>query len=309
MGKEMNQEKNKDALVCINGRFTPPEEAVVSVFDRGFLYGDSVYEVTLTYEKVPFLLETHLRRLDNSALGIGMNLEWSPTQIKDLIQRGLKHFENDRLYIRIMITRGAGEIGLDPGLSDGQNLYIIFKELTPQPQKYYDDGVSLITAGILRNPKKSVDPNVKSGNYLNNVLAISQAKEKGAYDAIMLNAEGNVTESTTANIWILENDCFITPPLEAGLLGGITRATLLEIAKKNNFQVKEENFTPKRVCGAQEVFITSSTREVMPVTQVDGQVIGNGKPGPRTRGLHDLYRQYIQEVIGQEKKKVPWNHD
>ncbi|MCF8059546.1 MAG: aminotransferase class IV [Bacteriovoracaceae bacterium] len=301
--------KNLDALICINGKFTPPEEATVSVFDRGFLYGDSVYEVTLTYDKVPYLLETHLERLERSALGIGMELEWSADQIKDLIYRGLKEFDNDRLYIRIMVTRGCGEIGLDPSLSDGQNLYIIFRELKPQPKIYYIEGVSLITAGILRNPKKSVDPNVKSGNYLNNVLAISQAKEKGAYDAIMLNASGNVTESTTANIWIVENDTFITPPLEAGLLGGITRATLIEIAQKNDLPVKEENFTPERMRIAQEVFITSSTREVMPVTSVDGQGIGNSKPGEKTKALHNLYRQYIQENISQEKKKAPWNQD
>lgn len=298
----MKPSRYQDALVCINGKFTPPEEAMVSIFDRGFLYGDSVYEVTLTYEGIPFLMEEHLERLTNSARGIGMELDWSHDHLRGLIYQGLKKLGHDRQYIRIIVTRGGGEIGLDPNLSDGQNLFIIFRELPLQPEKYYKDGVSLITAEIIRNPKRAVDPNVKSGNYLNNVLAISQAKDKGAYDAIMLNSKGHVTESTSANIWIVENGIFKTPPLEAGLLGGITRGTLLRIGKENGLSMSEENLSPEQIRSAQEVFITSSTREVMPVTKVDGQVIGNGLPGEQTQKLHQLYRDNIQAALAQEKK-------
>lgn len=300
----MKPSRYQDALVCINGNFTPPEEAMVSIFDRGFLYGDSVYEVTLTYQGIPFLMEEHLDRLANSARGIGMELDWSHDQLRKLVYEGLKRLGHDRQYIRIIVTRGGGEIGLDPNLSDGQNLFIIFRELPQQPKKYYEEGVSLITAEIIRNPKRAVDPNVKSGNYLNNVLAISQAKEKGAYDAIMLNSKGNVTESTSANIWIVENDTFKTPPLEAGLLGGITRGTLLRIGQQSGLKMSEEDLTPEQVRNAQEVFITSSTREIMPVTNVDGQVIGNGLPGTMSQKLHQLYRDNIENELAQEKKKA-----
>lgn len=295
----------KDAIVCINGSFTAPEEAMVSVFDRGFLYGDSVYEVTLTYDYTPFLWDKHLERLRKSAEGIGLPLPWTDHELTELVYRGIQKVDGPRQYIRLIVTRGGGEIGLDPNLSDGQNLFIIFRELPEHPPKYYDQGVSLITAEIMRNPKRAVDPNVKSGNYLNNVLAISQAKEKGAYDAIMLNSKSFVTESTSANVWIVENDVFLTPPLEAGLLGGITRASVIEIGKSHGLKVIEENLSPERVRSAQEVFITSSTREIMPVTSVDGQVIGNGLPGQHTKKLHGLYKKFVETKIAEEKKKAP----
>lgn len=295
----------KDAIVCINGSFTAPEEAMVSVFDRGFLYGDSVYEVTLTYDHTPFLWDKHLERLRKSAEGIGLPLPWTDRELTELVYKGIQRVDGPRQYIRLIVTRGGGEIGLEPNLSDGQNLFIIFRELPEHPAKYYEKGVSLITAEIMRNPKRAVDPNVKSGNYLNNVLAISQAKEKGAYDAIMLNSKGFVTESTSANIWIVENERFLTPPLEAGLLVGITRASVIEIGKSHGLQVIEENLTPERVRSAQEVFITSSTREIMPVTSVDGQVIGNGLPGHHTVKLHGLYKEFVATKVAEEKKKAP----
>ena len=288
---------NRNALVSINGVLTPPEEAMVSIFDRGFLYGDSVYEVTLTYERVPFLLEEHLDRLWRSAEGIGMELTWEREKIKEYINAGLKELEGDRFYIRIIITRGGGEIGLDPALSVGQNLFIIFKDLPAQNPKYYTDGVDLVVTEVIRNPKHAMDPNVKSGNYLNNVMALKKAKEMGAYDAVMLNSQGFVTESTTANIWIVLGDQIITPPLEAGLLGGITRQSLINIGKEKGLNIKEQNFSADTLCSASEVFITSSTREVLPVTKINETQIGDGKPGPMTKKLHQLYKDFVDESI------------
>lgn len=295
---------NHDAIVCINGVFTPPEEAMVSVFDRGFLYGDSIYEVTLTYEGIPFLLKEHMDRLENSAAGISMELEWKREKIEKYIYEGLKRVDSDRQYIRVIITRGGGEIGLDPNLSDGQNLFIIFRELKDYPKDWYEKGVSLVFSEVIRNAKRAVDPAVKSGNYLNNVMAISRAKEKGAYDAIMLNSKGFVTESTSANIWLVKEDTFLTPPLEAGLLGGITRKSLLEIGKGHGLTMMETHLTPEDFRTATEVFMTSSTREVLPVTQIDGQPIGNGLPGPATKKLHSLYKEFVKAQISEEKKKA-----
>ena len=142
-----------------------------------------------------------------------------------------------------------------------------------------------------------MDPNIKSGNYLNNVLAMAEAKEKGAFDAIMLNYKGNITEGTTSNIWIVEGDKFITPPLEAGLLGGITRKTLLNIAAKNNLNVAEENITPERLKSADECFLTSSTKEIVPITQVDGNPVGSGAPGVQTKKLHQMYKNFVTDLL------------
>ncbi len=292
---------NQNSLVSINGVLTPPEEAMVSIFDRGFLYGDSVYEVTLTYNDTPFLMKEHLDRLWNSATGIGMEISWSRDKIIQFVSEGLEEFKTlvsaSRYYIRIIVTRGGGEIGLDPSLSEGQNLFIIFKPLPEPNLVQYEKGVDLVVTEVLRNPKRAMDPNVKSGNYLNNVMALKQAREKGAYDAVMLNENGYVTESSTANIWIVLGDRIITPPVDAGLLGGITRQTLMRIGIEKGFNIREQNFTADTLCSADEVFITSSTREVLPVTMINEQTIGTGKPGKITTALHKLYKEFINENI------------
>jgi branched-chain amino acid aminotransferase len=294
----------KDAIVCVNGIFTPPEEARVSIFDRGFLYGDSIYEVTLTYDGIPFLLDEHFDRLEHSAAGIFLELEANRDQIKRSIYEGIKRVDNNRIYIRIIVTRGGGEIGLDPNLSDGQNLFIIFRKLTNYPVEWYEKGVSLIITEVVRNAKNAVDPNVKSGNYLNNVMAISQAKKKGAYDAIMLNADGFITECTSANVWMVQDQTFYTPPIEAGLLGGITRKSLLNIGKAHGLSMEEKQLKPEDLCSASEIFMTSSTREILPVTNLDGQPVGNGQPGPETQRIHALYKEFVRVEVEKEKKKA-----
>jgi branched-chain amino acid aminotransferase len=284
---------NKSGLVYQNGAFISPQEAKVSIFDRGFLYGDSIYEVTLTYQGKPFLVEEHLDRLWHSADGIGLSIQMKREELTRIIHEGARKLGLERQYIRIIITRGIGDLGLDPALGEEQTTLILFKELPALDTALYEKGVTLFTSEVLRNPKKSMDPSVKSGNYLNNVLAIKQAREAGAYDAVMLNAKGYVTESTSANIWMVLGESIITPPLEAGLLGGITRQKVMELGKAQGFDIKEQNFTVDTLKSANEVFITSSTREVLPVTQVDNQVIGLGVPGPKTKELHKHYKTFI----------------
>ncbi len=285
---------NKSGLVYQNGAFISPQEAKVSIFDRGFLYGDSIYEVTLTYQGKPFLVEEHLDRLWHSADGIGLAIQMKREELTQIIHEGARKLGLERQYIRIIITRGIGDLGLDPALGEEQTTLILFKELAALDTALYEKGVTLFTSEVLRNPKKSMDPSVKSGNYLNNVLAIKQAREAGAYDAVMLNAKGYVTESTSANIWMVLGESIITPPLEAGLLGGITRQKVMELGKAQGLDIKEQNFTVDTLKSANEVFITSSTREVLPVTQVDNQVIGSGVPGPKTKELHKLYKTFIK---------------
>ncbi len=282
-------------VVSINGQID--SKAAISVFDRGFLYGDSVYEVTLTYNKIPFLLDEHLDRLYRSARSIHMEFSFSREELIKDINNVIEKLEGDRQYIRVIVTRGAGEINLDPSAATKNNLVIIGRNLPEYPISWYEKGVSMIITDILRNSKRSMDPGVKSGNYLNNVLAMAEAKEKKAFDAIMLNYKGNITEGTTSNIWIVEGSRFVTPPLDAGLLGGITRKTLLLIASKNNLSVSEENISPERLKAADECFLTSSTKEIVPIISVDDCPIGTGTPGPHTKSLHKIYKKFVQESL------------
>lgn len=284
-------------IVNVNGTIMPPEKASIPVLDRGFLYGDSIYEVTLTYDKKPFLMKEHLDRLWSSASKIEMHLKYTREDIIREVQKTIDHFGIPRAYIRIIITRGEGEIGLDPNLSDDNNLVIIVKELPENPSWWYEKGVHMIIADLRRLPKKVLDPNLKSGNYLSNVMAHHQAKKVGAFDAILLNMRGYVTEGTTNNIWMVRKDRVITPPLEAGLLEGITRSSLLTIGKKHGIEMVEDNFTADELKSAQEAFLTSSTREIVPITKIDDERIGQGVPGPMYLKLHQIYREFVRESL------------
>lgn len=260
------------------------------MFDRGFLYGDSVYEVTQTFEKRIFMLEEHLDRLFYSAMKMDMPMDYKREEITSHIKKVLERLNSESVYLRIVVTRGEGEIGLDPNLATKNNLIIIAQEKEPNPSWWYDKGVSVIIAHVLRNPKSSLDPNIKSGNYLNNVMAMSEAKKSGAFDAIMLNAHGQITEATTSNIWIVRNNVLITPPIKAGLLGGITRRSLIKIAKDNGISVSEENFSARELMDADECFLTSTTKLIVPITKVDKTSIANGEPGAMTKKLLKLYK-------------------
>ncbi len=287
--------------ININGNIVGPEEATISVFDRGFLFGDSIYEVTLTYDGVLYKIEEHLNRLWESASHLDMPISISRKQLTYQMLKTLKALGEKRAYIRVVITRGEGEIGLDPSLAIKNNLVIITKKLPENPTWWYDSGVEVIVASVLRNPKESMDPAIKSGNYLNNVLAYQQAKKQGAFDAIMLNKEGMVTEGTTNNIWIVKDGALKTPPLAAGLLSGITRKTVLELALENKITAKEENFTPEELKDADECFLTSSTKELVPITKIDGISIGSGRPGELTKRLHQIYRRHVEEYTKSQR--------
>ncbi len=288
-------------LVNINGQLVAEEDAAISVFDRGFLYGDSVYEVTMVIDDVPFMIDDHMDRLERSARKIALPL---PRSRHDIISETLKtaHALNvKKCYVRIICTRGAGEITLDPTREQDGNFLVIARELFPNPSHWYEKGVHMVVADIVRNHARATDPSIKSGNYLNNVLAMGEAKRAGAFDAIMLNQQGMVSEATTSNIWIVEDGRYITPPLDAGLLGGITRQSLLKIP---GFDLSQENFTPTRLKAAQEVFLTSTTKEIVPIVKIDDQVIGSGKPGEYTRKLHAAYQKLMEEHLASEKKRL-----
>ena len=289
-------------LVSINKQFFSEDKAKISIFDRGFLFGDSIYEVTLTYKGLPLFLDEHLRRLWHSAQALAMAIPFTREELKEEISRGLHKIALPRVYIRLIITRGEVEnknfIGLDPNSATPQNLIIIFRQLPPNPTEWYEKGVHMAISDVMRNPKEAIDPNIKSGNYLNNVLAMGQAKAKGAFDAIMLNHKGHVTEATTSNLWIVQKGKLITPPLQAGLLSGITRSVILKLAKEKGLSVEESNFDTPTLMSAQEVFFTSSTKELVPITRIEGRPIGQGRPGKITQKLHQFYQEFIRESLG-----------
>jgi branched-chain amino acid aminotransferase len=287
------------AIVNVNGNLTTPQNAQISVFDRGFLYGDSIYEVTFSDSRSVVFLEEHLDRLENSAALIGLPLFYSRAEIKTEILKTLKQSNLDRTYIRIIVTRGDGNITLDPLECKNNNLVIIVRPLEPYPQNWYQEGVSLCFVSIIRNDRKSVDPNAKSGNYLNNVLAIKEAKERGYFDALMINKDGLVTEGTTFNIWIVKNNTFITPHLNSGLLKGITRTKLLEICREKNLKFEESELTPSDFLDADEVFLTSSTKGMVPVNKVDSKEF-DVNSFKNFQMLKGLYQELIDSIKSNE---------
>jgi len=284
-----------EVLVNINGNVLPKAEAKISVFDRSFLFGDSVYEVIGTYNEIPFLLDQHLDRLYNSAQLIFMPIKWKKDKVRSEIMKTLEDSQIKQAYIRVIVTRGESEPDIDPNIQIENNIVIIVKARPDNPDWWYKKGVKVKVATTLRNDSRALNPNIKSGNYLNNILAINEANKAGAFEAIMLNHEGMVTEATVSNVWMVKNKTIITSPLDSGILKGITREALFDLMKKNSWEYQESNFTPDEMKAADECFLTSSTREIIPIITVDETKIGNGQPGPQTLKLLDLYLAFIQQ--------------
>lgn len=284
-------------VVSIDGELVTPERACVSVFDRGFLYGDSVYEVVRTYGGEPFELEPHLARLANSAALIGLELPLPLEGIAAEVRRALEASANPESSARIIATRGSGELGLDPALARGGRLIVIVQELVTPPPEAYERGVKLALVGAA-STREAIDPAAKTGSHLSNVLAMQQARSRGAYEALRLDREGRITEAASANVFVVRGGELFTPPLAAGILEGITRRVVIELAGEEGVAVREAELWPAELFAAQEAFITSTTRELVPVVGVfEGEVertIGAGLPGPVTRRLHAAFRARAQ---------------
>ena len=284
-------------IININGNITPPEEARISVFDRGFLFGDSVYEVTYSKNRSFIFMDEHLDRLWNSAALIGMNVQISREELIERILKTAKASNIDEAYVRIVITRGEGELNIGPG-EFKQNVVIFIKPNIVYPQELYDKGLNLALAQRPRNDRRSLDPNAKSGNYLNNVLAVQEAKKAGADDAIMANLNGEITEGSTFNIWMVKDGKALTPHPESGLLKGITRQKVLEICKTKGIDCEEAKISIEDLSNADEIFITSSTKGVMPVYKLQGKTYAEtSAQRPVTQKLWENYRELVNEHI------------
>ncbi len=290
-----------EILVHDGTRVRPASDAVLPVLDHGFLFGDSVYEVVRTARHRPFQLRGHLDRMRASAAMIYFELPWSDALIEERIQevgRALGPTEAGVAegYFRIIATRGPGPISLSPEDCDQPGLYVVGRELIRYPAERYSDGCDLAIVPRLRNDPRAIDPAAKTGNYLNNMLGLVEARRAGAHDALFLNAEGQITESTTSNAWVVRGGRVATPPLAAGLLAGITRSWMFSALPAAGISVEEAGLTPADLEGADEVFLSGTVKGIMPVCKIDGRPVGDGRPGEVTLRATALYAAALQEA-------------
>jgi branched-chain amino acid aminotransferase len=283
--------------VYVNGRIAPADQAVVPVYDHGFVYGEGIYETLRTYNRVPFLYDRHLRRLRQSAERLLIDVPFDDATLLRWINETIDAAgQLDEAYVRILLTRGVGDLNYDPKSTPKPTTVIIVKPFEPPAARVFDDGIKISLVEMLRNHPKSVNPVIKSNNLLNNALAMQAAYRAGAEEALMCNYRGELTECSQANFFLVRGNAALTPPSAAGLLEGVTRAFIFELGREAGIDVREEVLLPKDLDAADEMFITSTTRELSPVVRVDDRVVGSGKPGPITKTLLDAYRRKAQEL-------------
>ncbi|GEJ56267.1 aminotransferase class IV [Anaeromyxobacter diazotrophicus] len=298
-------------VVNLDGKLVPPAKATISVFDRGFLYGDSVYEVVRTYRRRPFELDAHLARLARSAGRLGLEPAWdAPRTRRELLATlaavppeadpdpEAAPWNQGQLSLRVIMTRGAGELGLDPALAVEPRALVIASPLRAPPLAAYRAGVGCRIVGVRHEAPGAVDPGAKTGAHLANVLAVREARASGAHEALLLGAGGQVTEGASSNVFAVRAGALVTPPLGAGILAGVTRALVLELAREAGLPAREAPLLPADLAGAEELFLTSTAREILPVTSLDGRPAGGGRVGPVTTRLGALFRARADRAAG-----------
>ena len=286
--------------VYVNGAISPADQAVVPVFDHGFVYGEGVYETLRTYNRVPFLFDRHVRRLRQSAgrLDLPVPLDDSTLlrKIADTMDAAAARVSSDEWYIRILLTRGIGELSYDIRATPQPSLVIIVKPFDPPPARVFADGIAIALVDILRNHPGSVSPSIKSNNLLNNALAMQAAYRHHAEEALMCNYRGELSECAQANFFMVRGGVALTPKAAAGLLEGVTRAFLFEVGRDVGVEVREDVLFPTDLETADEAFITSTTRELSPVVRINDRPIGSGTPGPITGQLLAGFQARAREL-------------
>ena len=287
------------ATVNVNGRVSDQEHALISVFDHGFLYGEGVYETLRTYNGRSFLFERHMQRLRTSAGMLALTIPLTDREIdarfKDTIRAAGLDDGRDA-YIRILVTRGIGDLSYDLAACPEPSIVVIVKPNVAPPGDVFEKGVAVSLVDVIRNHPASVSPLIKSNNLLNNALAMQQAFRQGGYEGVMRNYRGELAECTQSNLFIVTGGVALTPPVDAGLLPGITRAFLFEVGAEAGIPVREAVLHDADLFAAEESFLTSTTREVVPIVRVDARQIGSGVPGPVTKALLDGYRRHAQAL-------------
>ena len=288
---------NLRGAVYVNGVIKPADQAVVPVYDHGFLYGEGVYETMRTYNKVPFLYDRHLARLRASAERIHLGVPFADGQLAGWIDETVAAAgAMTEAYIRVLFTRGVGELNYDPRSTPHPTTVIIVKPFEPPPARVFEHGINICVVEILRNHPASVNPLIKANNLLNNALAMQEANRRGAEEGLMCNYRGELSECAQANFFMVRGGTVLTPPVDAGLLEGITRGFIFELGKAVGLDVRDEVLYPKDLEAADEAFITSTTRELSPVTSIDGRPVGAGAVGPITKTLLGEFRRKAQEL-------------
>ena len=292
-----------EATVNVNGIVTPADQAVVSVFDHGFLYGDGVYETLRTYNRHPFLLDRHLKRLRASAERLTIAIPLQDDAFSQQLQATMADVHpSGEVMLRILITRGIGELSYDPSACPRPTVVLIAQAHREVPDAKIRTGLRLVVASVLRNHPQSVDPSIKSNNLLNNVLAMQEALDLQADEAILLNHRGEFSECSQSNLFVVRDGKVLTPPLNAGLLEGVTRNFLFEVGTDLEVSVAEAVLKEADLPKLDEMFITSTTREIVPVIRVDSQQIGSGRPGPVTMRLLEQFRRRAHETTGKSAR-------
>jgi len=314
--------------VYVNGTITPAGEAVIPVYDHGFVFGEGVYETLRTYNRIPFLYDRHLRRLRASAAALHLDVpfdddtllgwihdtmavasrlperlperarELLPERARELLPERARELLNEA-YIRILLTRGVGDLSYDLKATPAPSLVIIVKPFEEPPARMFDEGIKITLVSVLRNHPGSVNPIIKSNNLLNNAIAMQEAHRKGGEEALMCNYRGELSECSQSNFFLVRDGAALTPRSASGLLLGLTRGFLFEVGRDVGVHVEEATLRPEDLASAQEAFITGSTRELTPVVRIDDQVIGNGRPGPVTRKLLEGFRQKARALTAQ----------
>jgi branched-chain amino acid aminotransferase len=295
------------AAAYVNGRICSPQDATISIFDHGFLYGEGVYEVLRTYGGELFLVDRHFRRLRASASMITLDVGMADSALEAIVletmaaQRAAAGAaaQGDEILARVLVTRGIGEMSYDPSKSPHPSLVVIVKPLVPLPASAYERGVAVALVSVVRNHPASVDPRIKSNNLLNNVLAMQEALRRGPFfEAILRNFRGELSECSQSNLFLVTEGTVRTPALDAGLLAGITREFVEEVAIEAGIPTVDAVLRDDDLFGADEVFLTSTSKEIVPIVRVDDRVIGVGRPGPITLRLLDAYRRKARAVAG-----------
>ena len=279
-------------IIYLDGNYVREEEAKISVFDHGVLYGDGVFEGIRVYNGRVFKCEEHINRLYNAAKAIMLEIPMSKEEMTEVLLETCRRNQIKDGYVRLVVTRGKGDLGLNPVSCKVASVFCIAGSITLYPDEMYIKGMPIITAVQRRNKATIVDPQIKSLNYLNNILAKIEANRAGVPEALMLNHDGVVAECTGDNIFIVKDNVIYTPPIYIGILDGITRNTVIELAKELGYEVKESEFTLFNVYSADECFLTGTAAEAIPVTNVDGRIIGNGEAGLVTTRLLEAFKAY-----------------
>jgi branched-chain amino acid aminotransferase len=281
--------------IYISGKLVPKEDAKISVYDHGLLYGDGVFEGLRIYSRKVFRLEEHVERLYNSAKAIWLTIPISPQEMCQAINDTVRANELVDGYIRAVVTRGAGSLGLDPNKCANPQVIIIADEISLYPAELYEKGLEIVSVSVMRSHPAALNPRIKSLNYLNNILAKIEGLQAGCIEALMLNHKGEISECTGDNIFLVRKGVLYTPPIDAGILEGVTRHAVIDLAKEAGTEVREVPLTTHDVYIADEVFLTGSAAEVIPVVKVDSRTIGTGKPGPLTLELSQRFHALTRE--------------